>query len=284
MRELAWVNGRIGELERACVSLEDRGFLFGDGVYDVARIYGGVPFRLAEHLQRLENSASKILLVLPLSRAEIDRAARKLIRTSGCREGWLYIQLTRGAAPRNHFIPAGIAPTLVMFVRALPAGLPELAAGISCITLPDERWLHCDIKSVNLLPAVLAKEKARRAGVHDAILYRQGGVVTEATTANVFAVVDGVVRTPPLSNLILPGITRADVLQILARENIAAAEKSLSLAELKRAPEIWLSSSVAEIVPVVALDGEAVGSGTPGALAQLVARQYRQLTDELRII
>lgn len=277
MQELAWVNGRTVPLREAVVPLEDRGFLFGDAVYEVARVYGGVPFCLEEHLQRLEGSAAAIMITLPYERQNIGKIALNLIRKSNCRDGWLYIQLTRGAAPRSKGIPPGITPTLVMFVRPLPPGLDEhTASGISCITLPDDRWHHCEIKSINQLPNILAREKARVAGAYEAILYRDGEIVTEATSSNVFALVGGSAVTPVLSNHNLAGITRMVVLNLLAEENIPVCEHNVTLDDLKKADEIWLSSTIIEILPVVTLDGKAVGSGLPGATTRRLVRRYRE--------
>lgn len=276
MQELAWINGAVMPLEQASVPLEDRGFIFGDGVYEVARIYGGVPFCLEEHLRRLERSAAAVMIPLPADRAGLAKIVRELLAASGCTEGWVYLQLTRGRAPRTLAIPAGLAPTLALFVRKKHPDWPEgLREGVRCITLPDERWLHCEIKAVSLMGSVLSKETARRRGAYDAILYREGGIVTEASAANVFAQVDGVIRTHPLSNLILPGVTRGVVLDLLRKERLPVEEKAITLAELKRAEEIWLTSSTVELLPVVALDGEPVGSGQPGDLARRVIGLYR---------
>ena len=276
MKELAWINGAVTDLNAACVSLEDRGFLFGDGVYEVARIYRGVPFYLDEHLRRLQKSAAAIMLSLPFAPGALAKIALDLIRQSGCAEGWIYLQLTRGAASRSLAIPAGLSPTLVIFVRGIPPGISDNQQnGVPCITLPDERWLHCNIKAVALLASVLSKEKARLEGAYDAVLYRDGGIVTEASASNVFAVIDGVVRTHPLSNLILPGITREVVLDILIKEKISFAERAFTLGELKAASEVFLTASVAEVVPVVAVDGKAVGAGLPGDLTRRMQEQFR---------
>ncbi len=276
MRELAWINGSTTELSEARVSLEDRGFFFGDGVYETLRIYHGKPFYLRPHLQRLERSAEAILLKLPYTLEELEAIMLQLIEDSGSKEAYLYLQLTRGSAPRNHLFPEGVKPTLALYVRAFPPRFGTVSkTGAPCITLPDERWLHCNIKTINLLPNVLAKEKARQAGAYEAILYRPGGVVTEGSSTNVFAVRGGAVYTHPESDLILSGITRQVILGLLSEAGIHCREEAVSLEQLCDAAEVWVSSSVAEIVPVNSLDGKPVGEGKPGPITQQVMREYR---------
>lgn len=277
MKELAWVNGKTVPLSEAVVPLEDRGFLLGDAVYEVVRIYGSAPFCLEEHLERLGESAAAIMIGLPFERQEIGKIALGLIRDSGCVSGWLYIQLSRGVAPRSKMIPEGITPTLVMYVRSLPADHDRIVdKGINCITLPDERWHRCEIKTVNQLPNVLASEKARLAGASEAIFYRDGGVVAEATSANVFALSGSLVVTPQLSNINLAGVTRKIVIELLAEENIPLREGILTLAELKKADEIWLTSTIVEVLPVVTLDGKAVGPGVPGEFTRRLLTRFRE--------
>lgn len=276
MRELAWINGTTTELSEARVSLEDRGFFFGDGVYETLRIYYGKPFYLGAHLQRLEQSAAAIMLELPYTREVLEAIALQLIEDSGSKEAYLYLQLTRGAAPRNHLFPEGVKPTLVMYVRAFPLGFGAVSnTGAPCSTHPDERWLHCNIKTINLLPNVLAKEKARQAGAYEAILYRPGGVVTEGSSTNVFVVLGDEVYTHPESDLILSGITRQVILGLLSEAGVLYKEEAISLEQLRQAAEVWLSSSVAEIVPVITLDSKPVGDGKPGPITQRVMREYR---------
>ena len=278
MPELAWINGTTVELSEARISLEDRGFFFGDGVYEALRIYWGKPFHLKAHLERLGRSAAAILLALPHSNDVLAASALQLIEDSGLQEAYLYIQLTRGVAPRMHFFPEEVTPTLIMYVRALPPGFGAAVSesGVPCSTLPDERWLHCNIKTVNLLANVLAKEKARRAGAYEAIFYRPGDVVTEGSSTNVFVVEGDVVSTHPESNLILPGITRQVVLELLSSAGVPCREEAVSLTRLRSADEIWVSSSVAEIVPVISLDGRPVGDGKPGPVTRKIIESYRE--------
>ncbi len=277
MRELAWINGTIVELSEATIPLDDRGYFFGDGVYEVCRVYRGKPFQLEPHLRRLQRSAGEIWLEMPCSPADLAEHMKNLLEESSCREGYIYIELTRGVAPRGHSFPK-VPPSMVMYVRRValsPVNL-DSPAGVNCITTPDERWLRCDIKSINLLPNVIAAEKATRAGAFEALLYRAGGVVTEASRSNIFALIDGTVRTHPESNLILSGITRSVVLEILRRQEIQVEEVAFTLEEMARASEIWLSSTVAEITPVIAVDGKTVGNGRPGDTALSVIEAYRK--------
>lgn len=281
MRELAWINGLTTELSEARVSLEDRGFFFGDGVYETLRIYSGKPFCLDAHLQRLERSAAAIMLKLPHSREELEAIVLQLIGDSGSEEAYLYLQLTRGAAPRNHLFPEGVKPTLALYVRAFPPGFGAVSnCGAPCITHPDERWLHCNIKTINLLPNVLAKEKARQAGAYEAILYRPGGVVTEGSSTNVFVVSEGVIYTHPESDLILSGITRQVILGLLSEAGFPYREEAVSLEQLCTSAEVWVSSSVAEIVPVITLDGKPIGDGKPGPITRQVLCEYRAAVEQ----
>lgn len=276
MQNLAWINGHVCKLSEAVVSLEDRGYLFGDGVYEVIRVYNGIPFYLDSHLERLQRSAAAIRLAVPHSFEEMKKIALGLIAEGGGRECYIYIQLTRGINRREHIFPGEVNPSLALYVQELPAntGKGEVKP-ISCITLPDERWLNCYIKSVNLLPNVLAKQSAAEAGASEAILYRPGGVVTEGAVSNVFAVIEGEVRTHPESKLILSGITRRIVLDIIAGQDIACKEEAFTLNELKGASEVLLTSTVMELRPVGIIDGEAVGDGSVGPVSRSLISHYK---------
>jgi D-alanine transaminase len=278
LRELAYVNGDIMDLEEATIPILDRGFLFGDGIYEVIRIYQGVPFGLDRHLQRLQNSARSIMLNLPHTMGTFEDLILDLVEESGIKEGWVYMQVTRGVAPRAHAFPENVDPTLVMFVKALPEDSGGQAkAGASVVKIPDQRWLLCNIKSVSLLANVLAKEQATRMGAYECILHRPDGSVTEGASCNVFAVIDGVVRTHPADNLVLPGITRDYVLEICADEGIPFNESAFSVEDLKGASEIFLTGTVSEITPVVKVDNTIVGDGTPGPVTTRIASAYAAL-------
>jgi D-alanine transaminase len=269
--DIVYLNGAWLPRDRAVVSVDDRGFLFGDGVYEVLRVVEGRYIDGERHFQRLSRSLAELELPNPAN-AGIDLPAigRELLERqepAARGEAVLYIQVTRGAAPRRHaFPPAGTPPTV--FVAVTPF-LPkqERAAGVAVITRPDIRWYRCDIKSVNLLPNVLANQRASERGAYEAILVRDG-LVTEATHSSVFAVLDGVLRTHPNGPAILPGITREVVLELAAADGMAISETALSTAELARAEEVLLTGTTTDVMPVTSIDGRNVGMGTPGPLTR----------------
>ncbi len=281
MQNLAWIDGLLINLAEAKVPLEDRGYLLGDGVYEVTRVYNGRPFYLSAHLERLQRSADAIRIAIPYSKPQIEKAADELISKSGCGEGYIYMQVTRGSAKRDHLFPADTPPSMTMYTRELNAVLPaEAVAPIKCITLPDERWLNCHIKTVNLLPNLLARQKASEAGAVEAILYRPGDLVTEGTRSNVFAVIDGTIRTHPTTNLILPGVTRSIVLSILNDLAIAYREVAFTLQELSKASEVWITSTTMEVNPVAEIDGQPIGGAVPGSICAQLMKKFREIITE----
>ena len=258
-----YLNGRFIPLEQATVSVLDRGFNFADGVYEVIPVFLGKLFRLPEHLERLENSLSAISLSLDYDsrkwRSVLDELLN-LNQVSG--DSTVYIQVTRGAAERNHFYQSGYTPTVFAMCKPL-SGL-DVSMGISAILHEDIRWEYCHIKSVALLPNVLLKQYARdKDGSHEAILSRDG-YVTEGAASNVFIVLDNTVRTPPKSNRLLPGITRDLVVELIGKSGDPCLEVPVAEKELLQADEIWITSSTLGIAPVVRLDGRPVGDGKPG--------------------
>jgi D-alanine transaminase len=274
-----YLSGQFVEPDAAMVPLTDRGLLFGDGIYEVYRIYRGRPFRMKEHLERLRRSAAEIRLALP----EVDWPGlhAELIARNGLEsaDASIYIQLTRGApATRGHaFPPPGTAPTLFVAARPSAPLSAELSTrGAAAITRPDLRWGRCDIKSVNLLPNVLANQEAVEAGAEEAILVRDG-VVTEGTHTNAFAVVDGSVVTHPEGPRILSGVTRAAVLEIAQAQGVAVREAPLLLDGFRRADEVFLVGTSVEVMPVVTLDGRAVGTGRPGPVTVRLRQGFREL-------
>lgn len=276
MMHLAWIDGTVNDLSAAKVPLEDRAYLLGDGIYEVIRIYDSVLFCLEEHLNRLKNSAAAIRLDLPYSKREIHEAAVQLIEQSGLENGYLYLQVTRGCAKRDHVFPEAAAPSMTMYVRDLPplADLEQVKPG-RVITLPDERWLNCHIKTVNLLPNLLARQTAFEAGAMEAVLYRTGGVITEGTRSNFFALIDGVVRTHPATNLILPGISRQIVLDILKEKNLQLREEAVTLEELPAAEEAWLTSTTLEVNPLSAIDSLILPEPQPGPVCLMLMKEFR---------
>lgn len=263
MTALAWLDGEVAPLAETRVPVEDRGYLFADGVYEVIRAYGGRLFSAADHLARLGRSAAGIELVLPFAEARFGAIAEDLLAQAALTDAEVYIQVTRGAARRHHLFPADTPPSVLLWVQALRPIDPALrAAGVQVVTLPDERWARCHLKTISLLANVLAKEQARRLGAYEALLVRDG-VVTEGTSCNVFLVVDGQLVTPRADHRILPGITRERLIGVAASLGIACAERDVPFVELERASEAFLTSTMMEIMPVAGLNGRDLGGPGP---------------------
>ena len=274
---IVYLNGTFLPLSEAKVSVMDRGFLFGDGVYEVIPVYGGQPLRLAEHLARLANSLAAIRMQPPLTEEDWSAIFARLIQ--GGHDQSIYLQITRGAAPkRDHAIPPNIEPTV--FAMCTPIA-PLPTEGIRAVTVNDIRWLRCDIKAITLLANVLLKQEAIDAGTAEAVLIRDGYAV-EGAASNLFALIDGTLVTPPKGRELLPGVTRDLVLELALENGVAAVERPIAFTELKAAQEIWLTSSTREIMPVIELDGAPVGTGAPGNLWERVHGYYRAYKETLR--
>jgi len=271
-----YLNGQFLPEDQAYVSALDRGFIFGDGVYEVIPAFGGALFRFPQHLRRLDNSLAAIRLTNPLSAQAWHDTLAELVTRNGGGDQSVYVQITRGVAPRNHAFPSGVPPTVFAMCSRL-AELPAdiLANGVAAVALDDIRWKYCHIKAISLLPNTLLRQQAIEAGADEAILIRDGNV-TEGAASNVFVVKDGTLRTPPKGALLLPGITRDLVLELAAANGIAAREQAIPEATLRGAEEIWLTSSTREILPVARLDGAPVGNGKPGPLWQRMYRLYQE--------
>lgn len=262
---IAYLNGEWQPLEETRVPVLDRGFLFGDGVYEVIPVYSGRPFRLKEHLQRLEGNLAAIRIDRTVTHDEWETIVRRLIEDLGPVDQALYLQVTRGIAPkRDHAFPEETNPTVFAMTNPLPLPDPERASqGYAAITVSDERWNNCHIKAITLLANLLARQEAADSNAQEAIFIRDGKAV-EGAASNLFIVRDRLLITPPKSRHLLPGITRDFVLELAAEHGIPYAEAEIPLEELKTADEIWVTSSIREIVPIVSLDGEPVGSGQTG--------------------
>lgn len=260
---IAYLDGEYLPLADVRISPLDRGFLFADGVYEVIPVYAGRLFRADAHLQRLERSLDGIDIEDPLGRAGWRALLEEMVERNGGANQALYLQVTRGAAPRDHGFPDGVAPTVFAMTRIVDGDPP--AGPLHAVTRPDIRWSRCDIKSIALLPNVLMRQEARDASAAEAIFIREN-MLTEGTATNVFVVAGEVVRTPPRSEHILGGITRDLIIELAREAQMECREEPVTLAALRAASEIWLSSSTKEVVPVVALDGEPVGQGAPGPL------------------
>lgn len=266
--EYALFNGEIIDRSQAKVDVEDRGYQFGDGVYEVIRVYNGKMFTLTEHLKRFADSTESIGISLPFTSFRLAEMLEELLLKNNLQTGNIYMQVTRGTAPRNHLFPTGnVTPTLVAYTIKGVRPLENLKSGVKAISTEDIRWLRCDIKSLNLLGNLLAKQKASEQGCFEAILHRSQDV-TEGSSSNIFMVKNGTVITHESNNLILKGITKDVILNVCTKNNIPVQERTFSLAELEEAEEVFLSSTTAEVMPVIEIDGKKIRSGIPGPLTQ----------------
>jgi len=266
-----YLNGEFVPPEQAMVPVLDRGFLFGDGVYEVIPAYGGCLFRLEQHLDRLDRSLAGIRLANPLGREAWRAMLAELLHRNGGGDRSVYLQVTRGAAPRDHAFPSPGRPTVVAQVNPLVAAATE---GVAAITARDIRWELCHIKAITLLPNALLRQQAREAGAYEAILER-GGAVTEGAASNVFVVHGDEVATPPRGPGLLAGITRDLVMELLQAAGRPCREREVAVAELAGADEIWLTSSTREIMPVIRLDDRPVGAGVAGPRWREVHELYQ---------
>ena len=273
--EIIYLNGEFMPIEEARVPVLDRGFIFGDGVYEVVPVYSRHPFRLAEHLRRLQRSLDGIRLANPLSDAEWTRLTQDLVARNPGDDQSIYYQVTRGAAKRTHEFPKNTQPTVFMMSNPLVTPPREqVENGVPCITATDFRWLKCDLKSVSLLGNCLLKQMAVDAGAAEVVMFRDG-YLTEASASNVLIVRDGVLLAPPKNHLILPGITYDVVLEIAAANKLPLELREISEQEVRTAHEVWVTSSTKEVLAVTTLDGRPVGDGRPGALFRRVHALYQ---------
>ncbi|QXQ05750.1 D-amino-acid transaminase [Sphingosinicellaceae bacterium] len=270
MPRLAYVDGRMVPLADARVSIEDRGYQFADAVYEVGAVLNGRLLDWPQHLARLTRNLSALNIPAPMSAAAFDLQARRLIVHNRATEALLYIQVSRGAGRRDHAIAAGLRPTLVMTVRAFDfAGRVALQArGVAVLSVPDQRWGRCDIKTVGLLPNVLAKAAAKAAGAFEAWLVDEAEVVAEGGSTNAWIVAGGTLVTHPLSARILPGVMRATTIRLARDLQLRVEERPFTLAEAHAADEAFLTSTSAPVVGVVALDGKPIASGKPGPITR----------------
>lgn len=280
MQELVYLNGRIGSFEDSFISINDRGFVFGDGVYEVLRVYNGIPFAVADHLERLANSAAAIEMELPRSRTQLAALAEDLLAQSGIREAMIYIQLSRGTAHRNHLYDPQLKPNLLITVRKIPDIDPATyTEGVKTITQPEFRWQLCNIKSISLLSSVLAKNRAARAGAAEAVFVMDDGTVTECAASNIFIYSNGALLTHPANNRILSGITRKYVLQAARALGIDTREEPFKLADLLAAGEVFFTNSIWEMAPVIKVDDHTVGGGAPGPVTRRIHAAFITLRD-----
>lgn len=278
---IVFLNGRFLRMDEARVPVLDRGFIFGDGVYEVIPVYARQPFRLQEHLRRLQYSLDQIRLANPYPEEKWSQLVRELVARCPHQDQGLYLQVTRGVAKRDHAFPQGVKPTVFMMTNALSTPSPEAVGnGVSAITAADNRWLRCDIKSTALLGNVLLRQLAVEAGANETVLLRDSWL-TEGSASSVLVVRDGVIFTPPKSNLILPGTTCDVVLELAARAGMPVDIRPVSEAELRAADEVWLTSATREVLAVVRLDGKPVGSGVPGPVFRRMHALFREFKQAL---
>jgi D-alanine transaminase len=272
--EIAYVNGEFLPLERAMIHGEDRGFQFADSVYEVVRTYHGKPFAVDEHLGRLLRSLDAIQVQHKFNTGQLHSLIEEAAKRAGFPEAVVYLQVTRGCAPRHRGFPKGGEPTLVITVRELRSTDHLREKGVRVITVPDNRWTRCDIKSVALLANVLAYRMAKEAGADDAIFVEADDSVNEATAGNVFVLIGGQLSTPPKGPKILAGVTRDKILQAAKAAGLTSGERRIARADLFEAKEIFLTSTTSEVVPVVEVDGKKIGPGKPGPIAGRVYEQF----------
>jgi len=283
MSRIAYVNGRYLPLAHACVNVEDRGYQFSDGVYEVCEVRGGRLVDERRHVERLQRSLSELRIAMPMSPAALGVVLREVVRRNRVRWGIVYLQITRGVSRRDHaFPPAGTAPSVVVTARNLDlAAAEKLAAdGVAVVTVPDNRWQRVDIKSVSLLPNVLAKQTAREQGAREAWFVDADGRITEGSSSNAWIVTrDGKVVTRHADHAILKGITRAVVADVLKGQGLEFEERAFTLDEAHAAREAFVTSASQIVTPVVRIDGRPVGNGAPGLIATALRRDYYRYSE-----
>lgn len=272
-----YLNGQFMPIEEASIPVLDRGFIFGDGVYEVIPVYSHVAFRLAEHLKRLQFSLDGIRLTNPHSDREWTKLITDLIKRNTAEDQYLYLHITRGVAKRDHAFPnPAVQPTVFMMSNPLltpPAAL--LASGVGAISAPDNRWLRCDIKAISLLPNVLLRQMSIDAGCVETILIRDDSFLTEGAASNIFIVKNGVLLAPPKDNLMLPGVTYDVLLEIAAANSIPFEVRKIAKEEIFNADELLLTSSTKEVLAVTTLDNKPVGNGKPGVMFAKLHKHYQ---------
>jgi D-alanine transaminase len=280
---LAYLNGSFLPRSAATISVEDRGFVFGDGVYEVWRVVNGRLFESDRHVARLVNGLRELRIAIPdeVRTSNIGDIAARLLAESGLTTGeaTFYVEVTRGVAPRTHQFPAAAtSPTVYMTVNKFSPADDLRVRGASAITIPDIRWMRCDIKSIQLLPNVFAKQAAVERGAVDALMIRDG-MVTEGSHANFMGVLDGVIRTHPTNHLILPGITRAVVLDLARGLGVTYVEEPITESDLARLDEAFLVGTTTDVMPIVRIDDRAIKDGAPGPITQRLVTEFRSYLD-----
>jgi len=269
-----FMDGQFTERDGLAISIDDRGYYFGDGVYEVIKVYSGELYTAEEHIDRLFQSATKIKMTLPYSEVQLMEIARELVAKNNILVGHVYIQVTRGSAPRIHQLPnPAVPPVVTGYAINNPRPMASIENGIGVKSVEDVRWLRCDIKSLNLLGNVLAKQEAHEAGCIEALLHRDG-VVTEGSASNMFGVKDGTVYTHPATNLILNGITRQVVFGLCEQQGITVIENAFTLDEAFEMDEFFLTSTTSEVTPVISIDGRPISSGILGPVTLKLQKAF----------
>ena len=271
MPEIAYINNTFIPLEKAFIPINDRGYLFADGIYEVIVTRNGKPFLIKEHLERLQRSADGIILELPTSLSELSEIIERGIKKAGFTETMVYIQITRGIEPRRHNYSTELQANLTMTFRPHPEYDPQLTVkGVAIITVPEIRWSRCDIKSIALLPNIMMKQRAVERGCQEALFVTEEGLIREGTAGNIFFIKDKIIYTPPANQHILNGITRAYILQQASRHGIEQVERECTLQETLKADEVFITSSTVDLLPVIKIDNSTIGNGHPGPLSAVI--------------
>lgn len=274
-------NGEIVEKSEVNIDIEDRGYQFGDGIYEVIRVYNGHLFTKDEHIHRLYESAEKISIRIPFSKKDLMQRLEELVETNQLDTGIIYLQITRGTYTRQHGFPSEeIIPTYVAYTREMPIPQVSMDNGVKGLLVEDIRWLRCDIKSLNLLGNILAKQQAAEAGCYEAIQHR-GEEITEGSSSNVFIVKDNCVITRPATNLILNGITRQVILKLCKENGIEYKEQIFTVNDLKQADEVFISSTTSEVMPIVQINELQINSGTPGKITKKLQNLFKREIEKL---
>ncbi len=281
MSQIVYLNGQFLPMEQARVPVLDRGFIFGDGVYEVIPVYSRHPLRVDEHLRRLQQSLDSIRLQNPHTADEWKARIVELVARNNNEDQSVYLHITRGVAPRDHAFPKNTPPTVFMMSNPLVTTTREQCeAGIKVISAPDPRWEHCDIKAIALLPNVLMRQLAVDMGAVETVMFRNG-VLTEGAASNIFAVEKGVILAPPKDNHMLPGITYDLVLELAQANSIPVEVGQISEARVRAADELWLTSSTKEIMPIIQMDGQNIGSGQAGPMFRRMYQLYQDYKNEV---
>lgn len=287
MPRIAYVNGRYLPHSDAAVHIEDRGFQFADGVYEVCEVRHGVIVDLTRHLDRLERSLGELRITLTMSRTALSQVIREVLRRNRVKNGLFYLQVTRGAARRDHvFPPEGTPTTVVVTAKSTDPAIiaKKNATGIKAITLPDNRWDRVDIKTVGLLPNALARQQAKEAGAQEAIYVDGNGMVTEGAATNVWIVdQEGILRTRPADHGILRGITRTTLMDIAAAKGITIREQAFSVDEMLAAREVFITAATSICFPIVEIDGRTVANGHPGGMSQKIREAFFDIAEKTAI-